>query len=530
MPGGTSSTVREVTRQLLRQLGLTTVFGNPGTTEVPFLLDWPDDFRYVLGLQESAVVGMADGYATAAGRPVLVNLHSAGGVGHALGAVFTGFRNRTPMVIIAGQQVRSLLPQDPFLGAIDAPDFPRPYVKWSVEPARAEDVPAAVLRAYRMAIQPPCGPVFVSVPADDWDVPCDPIQVPAELPTPSPDEAVVEELADRLRTCERPLFVAGPAVAEDDAVLDLVTLAERTGAAVWSAPMSSRASFPENHARFQGFLRPEQNAIADTVADSDLLVVFGAPSFTYHVFRGAAARALPSMYVLSDDPEILARMPHGQGIATGLGAALRALLPKVPRSDRIAPAARARPALPAARTPPTGGQVIDTLAGVLPENAVVVEEAPTHRADIQAYLRINAPEQDFFSVASGTLGYGLPAAVGAALAEPRRRVIAILGDGSSMYGIQALWTAVRAQTEVTFLVLDNESYAAVGLLGGVGEEKLPGVELGGIDFAGLAAGLGCLAHRVTELSTLETALTESFAEARPTLLHVPVAPSTHQMY
>lgn len=133
-------TVREATRDLLRQLGLTTVFGNPGTTEVPMLADWPDDFRYVLGLQESAVVGMADGHATETGAPVLVSLHSAGGTGHALGAVFSAYRNRTPLVLVAGQQSRSLLPQDPFLGATEATSFPRPYVKWAAEPARAADV------------------------------------------------------------------------------------------------------------------------------------------------------------------------------------------------------------------------------------------------------------------------------------------------------------------------------------------------------------------------------------------------------
>ena len=146
-------TVRDVTRNLMRELGLTTVFGNPGTTEVPFLNEWPDDFRYVLGLQESVATSMADGFAQQTGNAVLVNLHSAGGVGHSLGAVFGAYRNRTPMIVLAGQQERRLLPDDPFLGSTEAPQFPKPYVKWSLEPARAQDVPLALIRAYQLAMQ-----------------------------------------------------------------------------------------------------------------------------------------------------------------------------------------------------------------------------------------------------------------------------------------------------------------------------------------------------------------------------------------
>src|SRR5713101_5259856 len=162
-------TVREAVIRLLRGFDMTTVFGNPGSTELPLYRNWPDDFRYILGLQEAVAVAMADGYAQAARNAAFVNLHSAGGVGHALGSIFTAYRNRTPLVITAGQQTRSMLMTDPFLFAQAAAEFPRPYVKWSVEPARAHEVPAAIARAYYTAMQPPCGPTFVSIPADDWD-------------------------------------------------------------------------------------------------------------------------------------------------------------------------------------------------------------------------------------------------------------------------------------------------------------------------------------------------------------------------
>src|SRR5215469_17810319 len=156
-------TVRAVVLDLLRAFGITTIFGNPGSTELPLFRDFPKDFRYMLGLQEAVVVGMADGYAQATRNAAFVNLHSAAGVGHALGNIFTAFRNHTPMVITAGQQVRDLLLLHPFLFAEAAAEFPKPYVKWSCEPARAEAVPAALARAYYTAMQKPCGPTFVSI-------------------------------------------------------------------------------------------------------------------------------------------------------------------------------------------------------------------------------------------------------------------------------------------------------------------------------------------------------------------------------
>lgn len=523
--------VREVTRDLLRQLGMTTVFGNPGTTEVPFLTHWPDDFRYVLGLQESVVVSMADGYAQRTGQPVLVNLHSAGGVGHGLGAVFTAYRNRTPMVVLAGQQVRSLLPYDPYLGATDAATFPKPYVKWSVEPARAADVPAAIARAHQIATQPPYGPTFVSVPADDWDEPGIPHAPLRRIAGHAPDPQAVEDLAAALRDCARPAFVAGPAVVEDGAVDDLVALAEQTSAGVWSPPLSSRAAFPERHPQFQGFLQPEQCALAEALGDYDLVVVFGAPAFTYHVYRGETPGALPSTYLVSDDPDVLARLPEGQGISASLGHTLRQLRERVPESSRSLPPQRVRPELEPVSGQLTAAHVLDALESALPDDAVVVEEAPTHRGDMQALLHIDAPGQQFHTVASGALGFGLPAAVGAALAEPQRPIVAIVGDGSSMYGIQALWTSAREGTPLTILVMDNQEYSAVRLLGGGGEgNKLPGVDLGGIDFVSLAESMGCTARRIDDLDTLKSALPEAFAASGPVVLHVRVSQSTHRPY
>ncbi|MFF0143915.1 benzoylformate decarboxylase [Amycolatopsis sulphurea] len=525
-------TVRDATRELLRNLGLTTVFGNPGTTEIAFLTDWPDDFAYVLGLQESAVVAMADGYAQATRRPVLVNLHSAGGVGHSLGHVFTAYRNRTPLIVLAGQQTRSLLPDEPFLGAVEAANFPRPYVKWSVEPARAQDVPAAIARAYHVATQAPQGPVFVSVPVDDWDAEATmPLPGGHRVPGFAPDPAALDGLVTALDGARRPVLVVGASVDQDGAVPDVVALAEKLNAGVWAAPMSARCSFPEDHRLFLGFLQPERKAVAAALGEHDLVLVLGAPAFTYHVHRGEPERPLPALYLVSDDDQVLARANAGVGIRSTPGHAIRALTERVAAGERSAPARPAPAAKPAGTTPIAPGFAYSVLAELLPDNAIVVEETPSHRNQLHDQLPITATDTGFLTVASGTLGYGLPAAVGAALGRPDRKVVAVLGDGSGMYCVQALWTAARQHVPVTFMVLDNRQYAAVRILGETaGGRKVPGTDLGGIDFAQLAQSMGCAAQTVEQAADLRPALAAALASDAPSLVHVKVDPNPETLY
>lgn len=523
--------VRDVTRELLREYGLTTVFGNPGTTEIPFLTDWPSDFRYVLGLQESVVVAMADGYAQATRQPTLVNLHSAGGVGHALGSLYTAHRNRSPLIVMAGQQTRSLLLEDPFLGATDAAEFPKPYVKWSCEPARAQDVPSALARAYHTAAQPPYGPVFVSVPADDWDVECPTVSARRATTAFAPDPDVLAELVDALSASRSPAIVVGAAVDQDAAVDDVVELAERVRAGVYVSPMSGRCSFPEDHPLFLGFLTPERIALAEALAEHDLVIVLGAPAFTYHVYRGEPDLALPPMFVVSDDEQVLARAPHGTGIRATTKPAVRQLTAAVSTSGAVPPAPLTRPSRPAQTAPVSGGFVYSVLAELLPADAIVVEEAPSHRNVLHDHLPITARDTGFLAAASGTLGWAVPAAVGAALARPSRKVVCVVGDGSSMYSIQALWTAAAEGVPVTFVILDNTQYAAVRILGeAMGGEKLPGVDLGGIDFGAIASGMGCSTYQAEQPAELKPALSAALADPRPSLVHVRVDPSPERIY
>ena len=523
-------TVREVTRDLLRDFGLTTIFGNPGTTEIGFLTDFPADFRYVLGLHESAVVAMADGYAHAAGRPVLVNLHSAGGVGHGLGHLFNAYRNNTPMILLAGQQVRSLLPNEPFLGALDATTFPRPYVKWAVEPARAQDVPAALARAYHVATQPPHGPVFVSVPADDWDAETAAPPHRPPLPGFAPDPAAIADLVSAVDGAANPVLVVGPGVDAEGAVPDVVALAERVRAGVWASPMSWRSSFPEDHPQFLGFLPPEERGTVEALAGHDLVVVLGAPVFLYHVFRGSTDVSLPPLYLISDDEQVLARAAAGAGIRSGVRAAVRALTGAVAQAARPAPPGRARRARPPESTPVTAEWVFAAMAGELDADTLLVEEIPSHLLVRREYLPVRARRAGLLSAGGGALGYGLAAAVGAAIGAPDRKVVAVLGDGSSMYSIQALWTAAREQLPVTFVILDNAQYAAVDILAGPDHPKLPGVELGGIDFGALATGMGCCALLVERPAEFRPALIGALADDRPTVVHVRVDPNPTVLY
>jgi benzoylformate decarboxylase len=519
--------VRAVVLDLLRAFGITTIFGNPGSTELPLFRDFPKDFRYVLGLQEAVVVGMADGFAQATHNAAFVNLHSAAGVGHAMGNIFTAYRNRTPLVITAGQQARSILPYEPFLYSAQATELPKPYVKWTCEPARAEDVPAAIGRAYYLAMQPPRGPVLVSVPADDWAKPCEPIvprRISREL---RPEPVVLAAIGDAIEASKRPAFVVGAAVDRDGAWNDVVRLAERHNAAVWVAPMSGRCSFPEDHALFAGFLPPMRERIVQLLAGHDLVFALGAAAFTYHV-EGFGPHLPPgaTLVQLVDDPNVAAWAPVGTSAVGSIRLGVRDLLAREPPRPRERPAPRQRPRRAEPSSPMTVGYVMQTLADLRDPASIVVEEAPSSRASMQTHLPILRSET-FYTMDSGGLGYSMPAAVGIALARPEAKVIALIGDGSAMYSIQALWSAAQLGLPIAFVVLKNRRYAALQdfapAFGFGADERLPGTELPGIDFVALARGHGCEGSTVSRPEHLRDALASALQARVPTLVEVEVA-------
>ncbi|MFJ5678030.1 benzoylformate decarboxylase [Streptomyces sp. NPDC093097] len=529
-----TTTVLDAVVRLLRDTGMTTVFGNPGSTELRMFRNWPEDFTYVLGLQESSAVAMAAGHALGTGRAAFVSLHSAGGVGHALGAVFNAHRDRVPLVIVAGQQARSLLQLRPFLGADEPDQFPRPYVKSARQPARAADVPAVLAEMHRIAMTPPRGPVFVSVPEDDWDQAAEPVEPRTVHSGYTADPDALAALAARLDTCARPALVIGPGVDDEAALPEAVALAERIRAAVWISPMSGRSGFPESHPHFQGFLPPVAGQLATRLEPYDVVVSLGAPVFTYHVADDSPPLAPGTeLFHLDCDPAQAPWLPTGTSLVTTLRPALAQLTALVRRSDREPPPARRQPAPVTAGEDLTSELVLDQLHRCLPRDRVLVEETPSHRDALHARVPINL-SGGFLTTGSGALGWGLPLAVGRALAD-RRRVVCVLGDGSALYSVQALWTAVRHRAPVTFIVLDNGGYAAVGALGRrIGITPVPGTDIGDIDFTGLAASLGCqadYADRPADLArALDRAVTSLGDDDGPHLLHLRVTGTEGVLY
>jgi benzoylformate decarboxylase len=527
----TPITVKQATLDLLRGFGIRKVFGNPGSTELPFLSDWPGDIDYVLGLQEASVIGMADGYAQATRNAGFVSLHSAAGVGNALGNIFTAHRNQTPLVITAGQQARSILPLQPFLYAERASEFPRPYVKFSIEPARAEDVPAAIARAYYVAMQPPCGPTFVSVPIDDWTHQAEPVEARKVSREIGPDPAAIRTLVAALAASKHPALVVGAGIDRAQTVDLMVRVAEKTRAAVWVSPFSARCSFPERHPQFAGFLHASPVQLSDALGGHDLVVVIGAPVFTFHVEGHAAIfDGATTIFQITDDPDAAAITPAGTSIIATMKPALTTLLDMVPETQRPLPAGRVLPPAPAAADPLPAEYLLHALASAMPDDAVLVEEAPSHRPAIQKFMPMRG-QDSFYTMASGGLGHGLPAAVGIALGRPGIRTVCLIGDGSAMYSIQALWTAAQRRLPLTVVVINNGGYGAMRSFSQVMQVRdVPGLELPGIDFVKIAEGLGCDAVRVSRASELAGALKRGLAHDGTSLIEVMVDSSVPLLY
>lgn len=527
----TDHTVAEATFAVWRRFGVDRVFGNPGSTEMRMFVRWPDDLDYVLGLQEATVVAMADGYAQKSGRPSVASVHTAAGLGNAMASVITAWRNQTPLVVIAGQQTRAMLPTEPYLASPQSTLLPQPYVKWAIEPARAADVPGAMARALLAATTPPCGPTFVSIPEDDWDGVPAPVPAHTVVPALGADPNTIASFIEILSAATTPALVVGPQVDGDGAGPEAVSLAERLNAAVYAAPWSSRCSFPERHPLFQGFLTASREQIVCQLDGHDVVLVVGAQLFTYHVhtegpFLPAGAVALH----MTDNPTHAFSAPVGESLLCSARVGLRALLSQLPETERAGPSPRQRPVQPSMTDPINADAVLHLLSELMPAGSVVVEEAPSYRTALRTYLPIVEPG-GFFNGFSGGLGWGLPAAVGVALANPEHRTVAVMGDGSMMYSIQALWTATRYGVPLTVVVLNNTEYGAMKQFKSLFEIASfpPAIEtslnLPGVDLAAVAQGVGVTAGRIDSIDQLPEALNSALTSAGPILLDVGVQPA-----
>ena len=523
-------TVREITFDLFRKLGLTTIVGNPGSTEEPFLADFPADFDYVLALQETSAVAIADGLSQSLRKPVLVNLHTGAGTGNAMGAIVTAFLNKTPLIVTAGQQTREMLLIEPLLANIDATVLPRPWVKWSYEPARAEDVPAAFMRAFATALQPPAGPVFLSLPLDDWTKQIPEVDVFRTVATrQGPDPDRIRDFAARIDASRNPVLVYGSDIARSQAWTAGIALAETLGAPVWTVPFAERTPFPETHPLFMGALAPAIGPLAQQLAGHDLVLVVGAPVFRYYPYvPGPYLPAGASLLQITDDPASAAKAAVGDSLISDAALALAELTPRLrQRSGPTSPPLRAAPVkADRAARPLLPHAVLEVLCEHTPKEFVLIEEAPSVVADMQDVFRIDRPDT-FYTFASGGLGWDLPAAVGLALGEQRsgrnRPVIALMGDGSFQYSLQALYTGVQRKARLVVVVLDNQEY---GILKEFAEleqtPNVPGLDLPGIDIVALGRGYGAQSRRTETLDELAAAYRAALAFEGVTVLVVPI--------
>jgi benzoylformate decarboxylase len=518
------ASVTERCYEFYRSVGMTTMFGNPGSTEMPFLRDFPGDLRYVLALQEASVVNMAVGYALAGDRAALVNLHTAAGVGNAMGAITNAWHCHAPLVITAGQQMRQMERTEPMLWGRQV-EVVRPYVKWSYEPHRSVDVPEAIARAYHTALSEPRGPVFVSVCMDGLDEEC-PAVTPRRVDgAPSPDPGAIRRFARELDQAKRIAIVAGEALDDPETWPATIALAERLNAAVFAPPENFRNAFPTDHRLFRGFLPPAIKPVSDRLAGFDALLVLGTRLFVYYPYvPGPFMPEGIKVFYVTSDPAEAARAVAGDAAIGCPRAAVRLLLestregisrPTPPKGPPPPPAGPGEP------TPPAF--VYKTLADVAPPDAVIVEESFSSRSIHQRLVPRNEP-LGFFSTGGGILGSALPTAVGAKLGQPDRPVVCVLGDGAAQYSIQGLWTAAREKLRIVFLVLDNHEYAILKAFADFQETPgIPGLDLGGIDFASLAAGYG-VPCRIAGTEDLADALRDAFAADGPRMVVVRVDP------
>jgi benzoylformate decarboxylase len=540
--------------ELLKQEGVDVIFGNPGTTELPLMdaLAVESGLRYVLALQEAAVLAMADGYAQAAGRLAVANVHVAPGLGNALGMLYDAQKAQAPILLTAGQHDQSFSQSEPILWA-DLPTIARPFVKWSSEVRRLEDLPRAVHRAAKTALAPPTGPVFLSLPADILNSEADlDLGVPTRLAVGCRgDRAAVDAAAALLARAERPLIIAGDAVAQRRAHGEVAALAELLGAPVYAEGVANTASFPASHPLYAGAMVRLAPAIRGVLEQHDLLLSVGGDLFTLSlpsdvdpmppgldiihldVDPWEIGKNYPAKVAIPCDPK--ATLPElATALEQRLGTAERArAAARLAETKRRLAAAReqlhAKAKSEAAKSPIRPLALWQAVAERLPRDAVVVEEAVSSAPGLRQMLRSDDP-QSLFGLRGGGIGWGLPAAIGVKLALPDRPVVAFIGDGSAMYTCQALWTAAHDKVAVVFVILNNRSYRilkqrAHAMKGFAAQtDRYVGMDLTDppIDYIGLARSLGVAAERAATLDQVGSLLSAALAAGGPRLIEVEV--------
>ena len=526
-------TVRDATLEVMRRFGMTTIFGNPGSTEVSFLTDLPEDIEFVLALHEGSAVGIASGYAIARGQPSFVNLHTAPGLGNAINAIANARDCRAPLVVVVGQQDRRQVAFEPFLTGRALDRLAGEYPVWANTPSRAQDVPGVIARAYHEA-QAAGGPALVVVPMSDWEEPFDELaaDTPARVIRPaSVSPAELDELAALLDTAQSPALVVGAGADSAEGWSALVALAGRLNSPVWQEPFGARAGFPQDHPLFAGHLHWRRRLMREALAPHDVVLVVGTNAFRLYLFEQPEPPVAPGtrVAVISADPAEAHRSPCELAVVAPVAPVCRALAEKLSQRDGPAPEPMRRPPAPAPPGPGEPlrtGHVLAALAERLPNDVVLVEESPSAKPELHQRIPARAP-LGFVSCANGGLGFGLSGAIGLRMGLPDRPVVGVIGDGSALFAIQALWSAARYEVGVLLIVMANGGYGVMDAQardrGGTGAwPTFPGV-----DIAGIARCFGCRSTSVQShdqlLSILEEGLTDLAERHQPLLVEVSLA-------
>jgi benzoylformate decarboxylase len=542
--------------EILKQEGVSVMFGNPGTTELPLMdgLAREPDIRYVLALQEAVAIAMADGYAQASGGLAAVNVHVSPGLGNAMGMLYDASKAGAPLLLTAGQHDQSFTVTEPILWS-DLPPVAQPYVKWSTEARRLEDLPRIVRRAAKTALAHPSGPVFLSLPVDvlnnerELDLGA-PTRVAPRLVG---DRAAIAAAAELLAGAERPLLVAGDAVAHADALPELIELAELVGCPVMSECVSSTCSFPFTHPLYAGPMPRLAPQIRAALMRHDLLFSVGGDLFTLSLPSDVEPMpdGLPLVHLDVDPWELGKNYPATVAIQADPKGALPELIEAVRRHvGAPGPAAAgrreaARAAHERARAdlveraqrgandvPMSPLTLVHEIARAVPGDATIVDESISSAAGVRHLFRC-ADAKSFFGLRGGGIGWGLPAALGIKLALGERPVVALVGDGSAMYTNQALWTAARESLAVVYVIFNNASYRilkqrTLALKGFSAEDdRYVGMDLDRplIDYVGLARSLGVPGERVEKPAEVVGAVHRALASEGPYLIEARIDPS-----
>ena len=543
---------RQAFIELLISEGVTHLFGNPGTTELPIMQALPDypDLKFVLGLQEAVVMGMADGYARASRQLTAANVHVAPGLGNAMGALYNAKFTGSPVILTAGQQEQGHGLLEPLLYD-NLTSMAAPLVKWSIEVTRLQDLPRIMRRAAKIAMTPPTGPVFISLPGDilneiaEMDL-GQSVRIDHRV---RPSDSSLDALANALLSAKNPVIISGQELCSTQAFEDAGELATLLGAGVFQESVPFSATFSTSHNQYLGMLTRSQENVRKTLEPFDLIFCLGADLLRMSVY--SPVEPLPQhsrvIHLSERSGELGKNYTTELALQANVCETLQALLPvlraridsnyKEQANVRAMALAQQNWSIKRKHSviqvltqsslrPMLASTFVMHITSQLTPDVIVVEEALTSTQALSQYLHQH-DHDSFFGLASGGLGFAIPGAVGISMAKPGRPVVAIVGDGSAMYGIQGLWTAAHFKLPITYVIANNKGYRIIKerLVSMQGSDRFIGMDINdpAIDYCQMAQSMGMPSIKVSDPSELDAALKAGIQSGKPNLIEVAVS-------